>query len=67
MYRDCVLNVFREKFCIDVVPIPLRGLKVIVEMDWLGANGAIIDCEQQWVRVQTQGGGDLVIDGERAS
>ncbi|KAL7619259.1 hypothetical protein Lser_V15G01624 [Lactuca serriola] len=43
VYRDCVLNGIGERFRVDLVLIPLRGLKVIVEMDWLGANGAMID------------------------
>ncbi|KAL7606504.1 uncharacterized protein LOC111918954 [Lactuca sativa] len=46
VYRDCVLNVHGKRFRINLVPIPLQGLKVIVRMDWLGANGAMIDCEQ---------------------
>ncbi|XP_052619633.1 uncharacterized protein LOC128126006 [Lactuca sativa] len=52
VYRDYVLNVLGERFRIDLVPIPLQGLKVIVRMDWLGANMAMIDCEHQLVKVQ---------------
>ena len=33
-------------------------------MDWLSPNGAVIDCEQQLVRVRTPSGGELVIQGE---
>ena len=58
---------FGERFRVDLVPIPLRGLKVIIGMDWLGANGAMIDCECQLVGVRTPSGGELVIHGERAS
>ena len=43
VYRDYVLNVLGEGFHVDLVLIPLRGLKVIVGMDLLGANGAMID------------------------
>ena len=57
MYRDCV----------DLFPIPLRGLKVIIGMDWLGANGAMIDSKRQLVRVRIPSGGELVIHGEKAS
>ena len=67
VYRDCVLNVLGERFRVDLVPIPLCGLKVIVGMDYLGANGATIDCEFQLVRVRTPSGGELYIHGERAS
>ena len=49
----------------DLVPIPLRGNKVIVGMDWLIPNGEVIDCEQQLVSVHIPSGGGLVIQGER--
>ena len=61
MHRGCSLQLFDEQFSVDLVPIPLRGNKVIVGMDWLSPNGAMIDCEQQLVRVRTPSGGELVI------
>ena len=33
VFRGCVLNMLSERFPIDLVSIPLRGLKVIIEMD----------------------------------
>ncbi|XP_052627606.1 uncharacterized protein LOC128134171 [Lactuca sativa] len=56
VYQDCVLNVHGERFRVDLVPIPLRGLKVIIGMDWLGTNGAMINCERKIVRVRTPRG-----------
>ena len=47
VHRDCTLQLFSEQYPMDLVPIPLRGNKVIVGMDWLSPNGAVIDCEQQ--------------------
>ncbi|XP_023768582.1 uncharacterized protein LOC111917162 [Lactuca sativa] len=58
VYRNCVMNVLGERFWVDLFPIPLRGIKAIVGMDWLGANGSMIDCERQLVRVRTPSGGD---------
>ena len=46
VHRDYTLQLFRERYLVDLVPIPLRGNKVIVGMDWLIPNGAVIDCEQ---------------------
>lgn len=40
---------------------------MIIGMDWLGANGAMVDRERQLVRVQTPSGGERFIHGERAS
>ena len=38
------LDLFSELFLIDLVLIPLCESKVIVGMDWLSHNGAMIDC-----------------------
>ena len=61
------MNVFRETFHIDLVLIFLRGLKVIIGLDWLGTNRAMIDCERYLVRVRTSSEGELFIHGERTS
>ena len=67
VYWGCVLNVLGETFRVDLISIPLRGLKAIVGMDWFGANGDMIDCEHQLVRVRTPSVGDLVIHGDEVS
>ena len=46
VFQRCVFNIFDERFPIYLVPIPLRGLKLIAGMDWLGHNGALIDCDR---------------------
>ena len=61
VFRDCVLRLFKEHYLVDLVPISLRGNKVIIGMDWLSPNGAVIDCAQQLVRIKTPGRGELVI------
>lgn len=67
VFRRSILNMFCERFLINMVLVPLRGLKVIIKRDWLGPNGYVIDYERQLVRVRTPSGGELVIHGERAS
>ena len=64
VHRGCIMNLFSERYSIDLVPIPMRGSKVIIRMDWLGRNGAMIECERQLVRVRTPSGGELVIPDE---
>ncbi|XP_023757688.2 uncharacterized protein LOC111906194 [Lactuca sativa] len=66
VYRDCVLNVLGERFRVDLVSIPLQGLKAIVGMDWLGVNGAMIDCECHLVRVRTPSRVPTLCSGARA-
>ncbi|KAL7608268.1 uncharacterized protein LOC111895812 [Lactuca sativa] len=45
VHRGCVLEIFNDQFPIDMVPIPLYGNIVIVGMNWLSPNGAVIDSE----------------------
>ncbi|XP_023741059.1 uncharacterized protein LOC111889150 [Lactuca sativa] len=61
VHRGCTLQLFDELFLVDLVPIPLRGNKVIMGMEWLSANGPVIDYKHQLVRVWTPSGGGLVI------
>ena len=35
VFGDCVLRLFDERYLLDLVPIQLRGNKVIIGMDWL--------------------------------
>ena len=67
VFCRCFLNMFSERFPIDLVPIPLRWSKFIILMDWLGLNRVVIDYERQLVRDWTPSGGELVITDERAS
>ena len=42
VFRRNVLNMLDERFPIYLVTIPLKGLKVIIGMDWLGPNGVVL-------------------------
>lgn len=66
VHRDYGLVMYDVRYSIDLVHIALRESKVIVGMDGLSRNGAMIDCELQLVRVRTQSRGELVIQGECA-
>ena len=46
VFRDCVLRLFEECYLVDLVPKPLQWNKVIIGMDWLSPNRAVIDCAQ---------------------
>ena len=65
VFRDCVLRLYDKRYLVDLVPIPLCGNKVIIDMDWLSPNGEVTDCAQKLVCVRTLSGGDLIIQGER--
>lgn len=51
VHRGCVLELFCERYLIDLVPIALQGTKIIVGIDWLSHNRDMIDYKHQLVRV----------------
>lgn len=57
VYHDCVLEIFGERFPIDLVPITIDDVYVIAGMDWLTQFGDLIDCERQLVVICTPSGG----------
>ena len=56
VFIDCVLRFYDERYLVDLVPILLRGNNIIIGMDWLSPNGAVINCAQQLVRVMNPSG-----------
>lgn len=38
VHRNCILELFHQKYLVHLVPIPLRGTKIIMGMDWLIHN-----------------------------
>lgn len=50
-HRGCVLELFLERFPIDLVHIPMHESRVILSMDWLRLNEEMIDFENQLVQV----------------
>lgn len=47
----CTLELFREGHPVDLIPIHLRESKVIMGMDSLSPNKAMVDCEHPLVCV----------------
>ena len=49
----CPLSIFNRDFIIDLVCFPLRGLDVILGMNWLEHNYVHINCYNKSVRLST--------------
>lgn len=47
VYKDCVLEISNKEFLINLIQLPMKGVGVIMCMDWLGKHHALIDYEQQ--------------------
>ncbi|GKD28908.1 putative reverse transcriptase domain-containing protein, partial [Tanacetum coccineum] len=49
MLRGCTLRLLRHPFNIDLMPIDLGSFDVIIDMDWLAKNHAVIVCDEKIV------------------
>nr|GEY32211.1 hypothetical protein [Tanacetum cinerariifolium]GEY52864.1 hypothetical protein [Tanacetum cinerariifolium] len=63
--RECKLELGNSLFTIDLIPLGHGSFDVIVEMDWLSMNKAVIVCHEKVVEIPIKEGGILQVHGER--
>ncbi|GJR45907.1 putative reverse transcriptase domain-containing protein [Tanacetum coccineum] len=63
--RSCTLVLCNHVFKIDLLPTRLGSFDVIVGMDWLAYQRAVIDCYKKIVRIPLPNGKILEVQGER--
>ncbi|VFQ73304.1 unnamed protein product [Cuscuta campestris] len=64
VYHDCPLVVQGKIFPASLIELPHREFDVILGMDWLTANQAVVDCGAHTVRLRAEDGSDVLIHGE---
>ncbi|GJW14297.1 putative reverse transcriptase domain-containing protein [Tanacetum coccineum] len=63
---DCKLELGNSLFTIDLIPLGHGSFDVIVGMDWLSRNKAVIVYHEKMVEIPLEGGKALRVHGERA-
>nr|GEY88668.1 hypothetical protein [Tanacetum cinerariifolium] len=63
--HDCKLELGNSLFTIDLIPLGHGSFDVIVGMDWLSKNKAVIVCHEKVVEIPIKEGGILHVHGER--
>ncbi|GKC40670.1 putative reverse transcriptase domain-containing protein, partial [Tanacetum coccineum] len=63
--RDCKLELGNSLFTIDLIPLGHGSFDVIMGMDWLSKNKAIIVCHEKVVEIPIEEGGILQVHRER--
>ncbi|GJZ31893.1 putative reverse transcriptase domain-containing protein [Tanacetum coccineum] len=63
---DCKLELGNSLFTIDLIPLGHGSFDVIVGMDWLSRNKAVIVCHEKMVEIPLEGGEALRVHGEHA-
>ncbi|VFQ85740.1 unnamed protein product [Cuscuta campestris] len=64
VYHDCPLVVRGKNFPASLIELPHREFDVILGMDWLTANQAVVDYGEHTVRLRAEDGSDVLIRGE---
>ncbi|GKA44530.1 putative reverse transcriptase domain-containing protein, partial [Tanacetum coccineum] len=65
VFQNCEIEIDNEKFPVDLIPMPMGEINVVIGMDWLSKNEAIISCQNKLIRVKTPSGGETFIYGEQ--
>ncbi|GJZ31623.1 putative reverse transcriptase domain-containing protein, partial [Tanacetum coccineum] len=63
--RGCTLGLLGHPFNIDLMPIDLGSFDVIIGMDWLAKNHAVIVCDEKIVRI-LYGNEILIVQGDKS-
>ncbi|GJW38124.1 putative reverse transcriptase domain-containing protein [Tanacetum coccineum] len=63
--RDCKLELGNSLFIIDLIPLGHGSFDVIMRMDWLSKNKAVIVSHKKVVEIPIEEGGILRVHGER--
>ncbi|GJS73088.1 putative reverse transcriptase domain-containing protein [Tanacetum coccineum] len=63
--RDGKLELRNSLFIIDLIPLGHGSFNVIMGMDWLSKNKAVIVCHEKVVEILLEGGRILRVQGER--
>ncbi|GJT06055.1 putative reverse transcriptase domain-containing protein [Tanacetum coccineum] len=63
--RGCTLGLLGHPFNIDLMPVNLGSFDVIIGMDWLAKNHAVIVCDKKIVRIP-YGNKILIVQGDKS-
>ena len=65
VYRDCPIKIQEYEFLGDLIELSLREFDVILGMDWLSRQRAIVDCRMKRVTLRTPNDSEVIFIGER--
>ncbi|GJS42880.1 putative reverse transcriptase domain-containing protein [Tanacetum coccineum] len=66
VFMGCTLGLLGHPFNIDLMPIELGSFDVIIGMDWLARNHAVIVCDEKIVRIP-YGNEILIVQGDKGA
>ncbi|XP_075524472.1 uncharacterized protein LOC142556859 [Primulina tabacum] len=64
IYRDCKISISDQTFSTDLIQLIMVDFDVILGMDWLARNSAIVDCKGKRVKLLTAEQKEVVFHGK---
>ncbi|XP_073024228.1 uncharacterized protein [Primulina eburnea] len=64
IYRDCKVSISDQTFSADLIQLIMVDFDIILGMDWLARNNAIIDCKGKRVKLRTPDQEKIVFHGK---
>ncbi|XP_075515397.1 uncharacterized protein LOC142550040 [Primulina tabacum] len=64
IYRDCRITISDQTFSADLIQLIMVDFDVILGMDWLARNSAIVDCKGKRVKLLTAEQKEVVFHGK---
>ena len=63
--QEQVIMIRRCAFYADLFVLPMKDIDVILGMNWLEENGALIDCADKTVSLKSPEGGRIIYQGDK--
>ena len=67
VYRNCPIVIQEREFLADLIPLPFREFDLIMGMDWLSKNRAIVDYGQKIVVLRCFDQTEVIVQGIESS
>ncbi|XP_073024398.1 uncharacterized protein [Primulina eburnea] len=64
IYRDCEISINNQTFSVDLIQLIMVDFDIILGMDWLARNSAIVDCKGKEVKLRTPNQEEVVFHGK---
>ncbi|XP_073019465.1 uncharacterized protein [Primulina eburnea] len=53
IYRDCKISIGNQTFSVDLIQLIMVDFDIILGMDWLARNSAIVACKEKRIKLRT--------------
>ncbi|XP_075483853.1 uncharacterized protein LOC142524010 [Primulina tabacum] len=64
IHKNCLISIGNQTFSADLIQLVMADFDIILGMDWLARNNAIVDCKRKRVKLRTPNQEEIVYHGK---